>query len=190
MLPWTLTDSDAKNIYTSMCNWYNSPSNLPNRVNDTGVFFGFDNFTRDKLWYCIEYLRKRYGLGWFSDDNTQRKNALSQIAAELYQIFDGQVDEAGIFKFLHWVYNFAKQDADAVKYFSGGGFSIVDTISKVFDTKVATPTKNAVDNVSYGLTVPSLKSLMPDYSSLLKLGLIVGGGIFLVKFLENRARRI
>ena len=191
MLPWTLTDSDAKNIYTAMCNWYNSPSNLPNRVNDTGVFFGFDNFTRDKLWYCIEYLRKRYGLGWFSDDYTQRKNALNQIAAELYQIFDGQVDEAGILKFLNWVYNFAKNDADAVKYFSeGGGFSVIDTISKVFDTKVATPTKNAVENVSYGLTVPSLKSLMPDYSSLLKLGLIVGGGIFLVKFLENRTRRI
>lgn len=55
---WALTDSGAKNIYTKMCNWYNSPENLPNKLNDTAGFKGYPNFTRDKLYYCIEYLKR------------------------------------------------------------------------------------------------------------------------------------
>lgn len=190
MLPWVLTDADAKNIYTAMCKWYDSPSNLPNKLNDTGVFFGFNNFTRDKLWYCIEYLKKRYSLGWFSDNYTQRSEALRQVAAELYQIFDGQVDENGILKFLNWVYNFAKNDADAVKYFSGGGFGIIEAITKTVENTIVAPTKTAVENVSYGMSVPSLKSLLPDNTTMVKWGLIIGGGLILWKFFENRTRRI
>ncbi|MBR4414428.1 MAG: hypothetical protein IKS59_03820 [Aeriscardovia sp.] len=190
MLPWTLTDSDAKNIYTAMCKWYASPSNLPNKVNDTGVFFGYPNFTRDKLWYCIEYLKKQHGKGWFTEDYNARMSALRQIANELYDIFAGQVDTAGILKFLTWVYNFAKQNQQAVNYFGGANYSLLDNMVNTVTQTVVEPVKQAAETVSYAVQVPSLKSLLPDNMTLLKWGLIIGGGLYVWKFLENRTKRI
>lgn len=190
MLPWILTDSEAKNIYNAMCKWYNSPSNLPNRVGDTGVFFGFANFTRDKLWYCIEFLKKNYSLGWFNEDYTTRNNALETIAAALFEVFGGAVDIAGIKKFLVWVYNFAKSDVDAVKYFQGGNFTLLDNVAKTVEQTIVEPVKEAAQSVTYAIQYPSLKSLLPDNWTLVKWGLIIGGGIYLWKFFENRANRI
>lgn len=190
MLPWTLTDSEAKNIYNAMCKWYNSPSNLPNRVNDTGVFFGFANFTRDKLWFCIETLKKLYSSGWFTDDYSKRTAALDKIAAALFETFGGAVDVAGIKKFLVWVYNFAKQDVDATKYFQGGSFSLIDSMAKTVNETVVEPVKQAAENVNYAISYPSLKSLLPDNWTLLKWGLIIGGGLYVWKFFENRTKRI
>ena len=190
MLPWTLTDSDAKNIYNAMCKWYNSPSNLPNRVNDTGVFFGYPNFTRDKLWYCIEYLKKQHGKGWFTDDYSARQKALREITAELAEIFSHQVDENGILKFLNWVYNFAKQDQSAVNYFGGANYSLLDNIANTVQQTIVEPVKEAANTVAYAVQVPSLKSLLPDNMTLLKWGMIIGGGLYLWKFLENRTKRI
>ena len=190
MLPWTLTDSDAKNIYNALCKWYNSPDNLPNKVNDTGVFFGYANFTRDKLWYCIEYLKKSHGKGWFTDDFDARSKALQEIAAELYDVFAKQVDYNGIYKFLNWVYNFAKNNAAAVNYFGGANYSLLDNMANTIQQTVVEPIKTATNTVAYGLSVPSLKSLLPDNMTLLKWGAIIGGGLYIWKFLENRTKRI
>lgn len=190
MLQWTLTDSGAKNIYNAMCKWYNSPSNLPNHVGDTGVFFGFQNFTRDKLWYCIEQLKKNYSLGWFTDDYNNRMTALDKISNELYKTFGGSVDISGIKKFLSWVYNFAKNDVDAIKYFSGGDYSLLDNISKTVQTTIVEPVKEVAQDINYAISYPSLKSLLPDNLTLLKWGLIIGGGLYVWKFLENRTKRI
>lgn len=190
MLPWTLTDPDAKNIYNYMCKWYNSPSNLPNRVGDTGVFFGFANFTRDKLLFCIETLKKLYSTGWFTDDYNKRNSALDKIAATLFDTFGGAVDIAGIKKFLVWVYNWAKQDKDGVNYFQGGSFGLVDSMAKTVQETVIDPVKSAADTVSYAVSYPSFKSILPDNWTLLKWGLIIGGGLYVWKFLENRTKRI
>lgn len=190
MLPWTLTDNDAKNIYNALCKWYNSPENLPNSVNDKGVFFGYANFDRPKLWYCIEYLKKKHGKGWFTDDFNARSNALQVIAAELYDIFAKQVDYNGIYKFLNWVYNFAKQNTAAVNYFGGANYSLVDNMVNTLQTTIVEPVKQAAETVSYAVQVPSLKTILPDNKTLLKWGLIIGGGIYAWKFFENRTKRI
>ena len=177
MLPWSLTDSEAKNIYNALCKWYNSPENLPNRVGDTGVFFGYANFTRDKLWYCIEYLKKNYGKGWFTDNSTKRRSALLSIASELYDIFDKQVDANGIFKFLNWVYAFAAKNESAVKYFGGGNYTILDNIVNTAQQTIVEPMKQASENVAYAVSVPTLTSLLPNKSTVIKWGLIIGGGL-------------
>ena len=190
MLPWILTDSEAKNIYNAMCKWYGSPSNLPNRVRDTGVFFGYPKFTRDKLWFCIETLKKNYGLGWFTDDYAARNAALESIATALYNTFGGAVELSGIKKFLSWVYNFAKNDVDAVKYFQGGSYSMLDNAIKTVEQTIVEPVKDAAQTVTYAINYPSLKSLLPDNLTLLKWGLIIGGGLYVWKFLENRTKRI
>ena len=189
-LAWTLTDTQAKNIYNALYKWYDSPSNFPNYQTGAGVFFGYANYTLDKLYYTIEALKKLYSLGWFSDNYTQRSSAINQIAAKLYDTFAGQVDKAGIVKFCNWVYNFAKSNESAVKYFSGGSFNVIDTAGIVLDDVLVKPIEKAAENISYMVNYPSLKSILPDNMTILKWGLLIGGGIYILKFLENRARRI
>lgn len=190
MLPWALTDTEAKNIYNALYKWYNSPSNFPNYQTGSGVFFNFPNFTLDKLYFCIETLKKNYSLGWFTDNYSARQAALSKIAKSLYDVFAGQVLEDGIYKFLNWVYNFAKNNESAVKYFSGGNFSVIDTAAVVLDEVAVKPITSAVETVKYAVDYPSLKNLLPDNWTLLKWGLIIGGGLYVWKFFENRTKKI
>lgn len=190
MLPWSLTDTEAKNIYNALYKWYNSPSNFPNYQNGSGVFYNYPNFTLDKLYYCIEALKNNYSLGWFTADFTKRQTALTTLSNSLYNVFAGQVDASGIYKFLQWVYNFAKQNESAVKYFSGGNFSIIDSAAVVLDEVAVKPITSAVDTVKYAIDYPSLKNLLPDNWTLLKWGLIIGGGLYVWKFLENRTKKI
>ena len=191
MLPWALTDSQAKNIYNALYKWFDSPSNFPNYQTGAGVFFGYANYTLDKLYYTIEAAKKYYSLGWFTDNYAERTAAIDKLSTILYDIFAGQVDKAGIKKFLTWIYNFAKQNESAVKYFSGGsGFGVLDTAAVVLDEVAVKPIKAAAENISYAVSYPSLKSLLPDNMTLLKWGLIIGGGLYVWKFLENRTKRI
>ena len=191
MLPWALTDSQAKNIYNALYKWYDAPNNFPNYSTGKGVFFGFANFTLDKLYYCIEALKKYYSLGWFTTDYAARQGAFEKLANTLYDTFAGQVEKDGIKKFLNFVYTFAKSNESAVKYFSGGGsFNLIDTAAVSLDEVVVKPISKAVENISYAVEYPSLKNLLPDNMTLLKWGLIIGGGLYLWKFLENRANRI
>ena len=110
MLPWALTDSQAKNIYNALYKWFNSPSNFPNYQTGAGVFFGYANYTLDKLYYTIEAAKKYYSLGWFTDNFEKRNAAIDKLSTILYDVFAGQVEKAGIKKFLTWIYNFAKQN--------------------------------------------------------------------------------
>jgi hypothetical protein len=191
MLAWALTDSQAKNIYNALYKWYDSPSNFPNYQTGAGVFFGFANYTRDKLYYTIEAAKKYYSLGWFTDNFDQRNAAMDKLSSILYDVFAGQVEKAGIKKFLTWIYNFAKSNESAVKYFSGvDGFNVLDTAAVVLDEVAVKPIKSVAENVSYAVSYPSLKSLLPDNITLLKWGLIIGGGLYVWKFLENRTKRI
>ena len=160
MLPWALTDSQAKNIYNALYKWYDSPANFPNYQTGAGVFFNFANYTLDKLYYTIEAAKKYYSLGWFTDNYAERNAAIDKLSTTLYDIFAGQVDKAGIKKFLSWIYNFAKQNESAVKYFSGGaGFGVLDTAAVVLDEVAVKPIKSAAESISYALSYPSLKSL-------------------------------
>lgn len=189
-LAWTLTDHDAKNVYNAMARHYGN-QNMPTALKDyTGVFYGFANFTKDKLWYCIEFLKKNYGKGWFTTDATKRKAALTAIANELYDIFSRSVDFDGIYKFLVWVYSFAKSNGDAVKYFGGANYSLLDNMAATAKQTIVEPVKQAAENVSYAVSIPSLKTLLPDNMTLLKWGVIIGGGLYLWKFIENRTKRI
>lgn len=191
MLPWALTDSQAKNIYNALYKWYDSPSNFPNYQTGSGVFFGYANYTLDKLYYTIEAAKKYYSLGWFTDNFEKRTAAIDKLSTILYDVFSGQVEKAGIKKFLTWIYNFSKQNESAVKYFSGGaGFGVLDTAAVVLDEVAVKPIKSVAENVSYAVSYPSLKSLLPDNMTLLKWGLLIGGGLYVWKFFENRTKRI
>lgn len=180
-LAWSITDNDAKNIYTKMCNWYNSPENLPNKVNDTGVFFGYANFTRDKLYYCIEFLKNKFGRGWFTSDADERREVLRELANELYSIFGGSVDSNGIYKFLNWVYNFAAHDTAAVNYFQGGYYSLLQSMTDTAKSTIVEPLNEVVENVKYAVNYPSFTMSNP----LIKWGLIFGGGILIYKTLKR-----
>lgn len=187
---WAITDNDAKNIYTKMCNWYNSPNNLPNKLKDTGVFFGYANFTRDKLYYCIEFLKNNYGRGWFTSDGDERREVLRDLANELYTIFGGSVDSNGIFKFLNWVYNFAAHDTAAVNYFQGGYYSLLQSMKDTAKNKIVEPLNEVVDDVKYAVNYPSFTMSNPliKYSlsnPWIKWGLIFGGGILIYKTLKR-----
>lgn len=179
---WALTDSGAKNIYTKMCNWYNSPDNLPNNLNDTAGFKGYPNFTRDKLYYCIEYLKKNFGRGWFNDQFDERAEVLNDLAQELAQIFGGTVDAAGIKTFLNWVYNFAKHDTDALNYFQGGYYSIIQSMTDAAKTNILDPVNKAVETVKYGVSYPVLTLENP----VIKWGLVVGVGFLIYKMFSKR----
>lgn len=172
-LAWTLTDSGAKGIYTRMCNYYDSPENLPNAVNTTGVFFGYKNFTRDKLWYCIQYLKENFGKGWFSSDGEQRRAVLRELANGLYSVFGGAVDADGIYKFLNWVYSFAAHDTTALNYFQKGYYSYLDTIKDSVEKNIVEPTKEAADAVSYAVNFPALTFSNP----LVKYGIFALAGL-------------
>lgn len=184
-LPWTLTDSQAKNIYNALYKWYNSPNNFPNYSTGSGVFFNFANYTLDKLYYTIEFLKKTYPTGWFSEDYSQRSSAINAIANELYNVFAGQVSLAAIVKFCNWVYNFAKNNPDAVNYFAGGGFDILDTASNILNEVVVKPIESAVETISYGVSYPSLESLLPETKTLVKWGLLIGGGLILWNYIKK-----
>ena len=155
------------------------------------MFFGFANYTLDKLYYTIEAAKKYYSLGWFNDNFDQRNAAIDKLSTILYDVFAGQVEKAGIKKFLNFIYNFAKSNESAVKYFSSGaGFNVLDTAAVVLDEVAVKPIKAVAENVSYAVSYPSLKSLLPDNMTLLKWGLLIGGGLYVWKFLENRTKRI
>ena len=191
MLPWTLTDTQAKSIYNALYKWYDSPSNFPNYQTGAGVFFNFPNYTLDKLYYTIEYLKNNYNLGWFTDDWIARNNAISKVAAGLSEVFDNQVSVDGIKKFCNWVYNFAKKNEAATKYFtSGGSFNVLDTAAMALDDVLVKPASQAIENISYAVNYPSLKSITPSFTTLIKWGAIVGGVLYVWKFFENRVSKI
>lgn len=180
-LPWALTDSQAKDIYTRMCNYFNSPNNFPNRVNDTGVFFGFANYTRDKLWYSIEYLKNNYSRGWFTDDFEDRSEILHSLANELYSIFGGSVDVAGIYKFLAYVYSWASNDLTAQNYFQGGAYSGLQHLLDTATEKISNPVNEVIETVKYGVNYPSFTLENP----LIKWAAIAGGAILIYNMLKR-----
>lgn len=181
-VPWTLTDSQAKNIYNRLCSYYGSPDNLPNNYKDTGVFFGYANFTRDKLYYCIEYLKKNFSRGWFNEDFDERSTILHELASQLYSIFWNQVDVAGIYKFLSWVYNFTRNDVTALNYFQGGQYSSLQNMIDTATQKIVEPASEAIETIKYGVSYPTMKLSNP----LVKWGLIIGGGYVIFKLINKR----
>lgn len=181
-LAWTLTDPQAKNVYSSMCSYYDSPENLPNALKDTGVFAGYANFMRDKLYYCIQYLKENFGRGWFTSDGEARREILRKIANELADIFGGSVEMAGINKFLHWVYSFAAHDTSALNYFQKGYYSYLDTLKNAVEKKIVEPINEAAESVSYAVNFPALTVENP----LIKYGLWAVGGFILYKVITKR----
>lgn len=173
-MSFAVTDSSAKNIYKTLYSYYNG-ANLPD--NDTGVFFGFANYTRDKLIYTIEFMKRQYGLGWFTNVYETRAAAIDKISKALYTAFNQSVAIAGIKKFCNWVYSFAKNDTDAARYFAGeSDYSYFDALFKDISENVSNKVSNAVETVSYGINYPSIDKITPSKSTILKWGLILGGG--------------
>ena len=186
-MSFTLTDTDAKNIYSALYRYYGGQQ-LPD--NDTGVFFDTPNFTRDKLYYCIEALKRYWGKGWYTEDATKRTQELKNIASILYVSFDSTVDVNKIYKFLVWCYSWARKDADAVAYFQGGDYSMFDDLKKNIGGKISSTASNVAETVSYGVNYPTVSSLTPKTSTIVKWGVIIGLGLIAVKFVEKRLARL
>lgn len=181
-VPWAISDTKAKSIYTRMCNYYNSPDNLPNHINDSGVFYGYDNFTRDKLWYCVEFMKQKWGDGWFTNDYSTRSTALRNIANQLYNTFGGSVNVDGIFKFLNWIYSFANHDTTALEYFQKGYYDYAKGLLDTATNAIVYPVTEVVEDIAYGLKQPSFTWSNPA----VKWGLIIGGGILAYKLIKGR----
>lgn len=182
-MAFTVSDSSAKNIYTTMYKYYNG-AQMPD--NETGVFFGFANFTRDKLIYCIEFAKKQYGLGWFTSDYETRSKAIEKMAKALYIAFNQTVNIDGIKKFLNWIYSFATHDQDAAAYFSGNSdWSYFDALFKDVSENVGQKFENIKETISYGVNYPVLEKSTPATSTIVKWGVIIGGGLLAVHFAKK-----
>ena len=73
-MAWKLQDTDAKNVYNALYRHY-AGQQLPD---GSGVFFGFENFTQDKLYYCIEALKRYWSLGWYTTDAAARRQSVAR----------------------------------------------------------------------------------------------------------------
>lgn len=186
-MSFVLTDSDAENIYNAIYRHYGGQQ-LPD--NNTGVFFDTPNFTLEKLYYCIEALKKYWGKGWYTTNAAIRKKALESIANILYVSFDSSVDVSKIYKFLVWCYTWATKDPDGVAYFEGGTYSLFDDLKKNISGKVSSAASSAAETISYSVNYPTFTSLTPKTSTIVKWGVILGLGFFAVKFLEKRLSKI
>lgn len=185
-MSYKVTDSSAKNIYYSMSAWYNADV-VPGILETDKTFFGFKNFNLDKLYYCIQYLRENYSVGWFTENYTERTAAITRLANALYVIFDGEVEIAAIKKFIVFVYNFAKQDADAVAYFTNGeSYGIVSALAKEVKNSVGENVSTIAENIAYGVKYPSLSSLAPDWGTIAKWGLLIGGSLFVINHFSKK----
>lgn len=189
-MAFSITDTDAKNVYNALFRHY-AGQNLPD---GSGVFFGFANFTKDKLIYCIESLKKHYSMGWNTTNAINRKAALEKIAGMIYTSFDGAVEQNGIYKFLCWVYSFTQKDPDIVDYFKGDSYGLFEDVYKNVTNKVSSAASSAAETVSYGVKYPSLENsvnalsnaITPKTSTLIKWGLVIGAGWFVWRFIEKR----
>lgn len=183
-MSFVVTDSSAKNIYKTMRDYY-AGQQMPD--DDTGVFFGFANYTRPKLIYTIEFLKRQYGLGWFTTNMADKEAAFNKIANALYTAFDQTVSRDGIKKFCNWVLAWARKDEDAAQYFAGTkDWGVIDALFKSVGDTVSSKISNAVETVEYGLNVPSFERVTPTGGTLLKWGLIVGGGFLAVKYVSKK----
>lgn len=183
-MAFVVTDSSAKNIYSKMYRYYGG-RNMPD--NDTGVFFGFANFTRDKIIYCIEFLKRQFGAGWFTTDYATRKAALDKICTALYTAFNQTVSKDALFKFCSWVYTFTANDADALNYFIGqSDYGVLDDLWNSATETISNKVSNAVETISYGVSYPSLEKITPKTGTLVKWGLIIGGGLLAVNYITKK----
>lgn len=184
-MSFVVTDSSAKNIYKTMREYY-AGQQMPD--DDTGVFFNFANYTRPKLIYTIEFLRRQYGLGWFTNNMAEKEAAFNKIANALYIAFDQTVSKNGIIKFCNWVLAFARKDPDAAAYFEGSKeWGALDALFKSVGDTVTNKISNAVETVEYGLNVPTaFESATPKTSTLVKWGLMVGGGLLAVNYISKK----
>jgi hypothetical protein len=145
------------------------------------VFAGYANFTRDKLYYCIQFLKENFGRGWFTSDGGTRREILSKLANELSDIFGASVETSGINKFLHWVYSFAAHDTSALNYFQKGYYSYLDTLKNTVEKKIVEPVNEVAESVSYAVNFPALTVKNP----LIKYGLWAAGGFILYKIIKK-----
>lgn len=182
-MSFAVTDSSAKNIYTTMYQYY-SGQQMPD--NDTGVFFGFANYTKDKLIYTIEFLKKQYGLGWFTTDFEQKTKAFDKIAKALYIAFNQSVSIDGIKKFCNWVLSFARKDADAAAYFSGQkDWGYFDALFKDISETAAQKFENINETIEYGINYPVLEKSTPTTGTIVKWGVIIAGGLVALHFVKK-----
>lgn len=143
-------------IYKRMWDYY-AGRQMP--ANNQGVFFDTPNFTQKRCIECIEFLQNNYGSGWFTEDSVLRQGVLNTLAGDLYAIFDGQVDRYKIYKFLCWVYSFAKTDQTAIDYFKNGvSYGALSYYTEKVANKITGDVKKVADNVNYGVSVPTITS--------------------------------
>lgn len=183
-MAFEITDSSAKNIYRTLYSYY-SGQQLPD--DSTGVFFSFANYTKDKLIYTIEFMKKHFGLGWFTDDYATRSAAIDKMARALYTAFNQTVSIAGIKKFCNWVYSFATHDTDAANYFAGNAdYSYFDALFKDVSTNLGDKVTNAIETVEYGIKYPSIEKITPTRGTLVKWGLLGLGAILGIKYISKK----
>lgn len=75
-------------------------------------------------------------------------------------------------------------------YFQGGDYSLFDDLKKNIGGRVSSAVSNAAETVAYGVNYPTVTTLTPKTSTIVKWGVIIGLGFIAVKFVEKRLARL
>lgn len=146
----------AKYIYNLMYDYYGG-GQFPQIIKNRQFYFGYENFTEDKMIECIEFLQKNYATGWLTDDRLTALSILNTLAGDLYVKFDAKIDYSGIYKFLTWIYSFAMNDKTAESYFRGAN---TPSAASYYIDKAAAAVSSAGKSVT-----DTVKAIVPDISS-------------------------
>lgn len=151
-----MASSSAKYIYNKMYDYYGGQQ-FPAALQGRKYFFDINNFTEEKMVECIEFLQKNYGAGWLTGDQAKDTAVLSVLANDLYVKFDSTISLSGIYKFLCWVYAYAKKDSTAKDYFKG----LTTTSSVNYYLEKAADTLQTGSNT----VTNAVKAVVPDITS-------------------------
>ena len=171
--------TEANKVYEAVYNFYGGRQ-LPN--DESGVFFGFDGCNKVVLLYIINSMRDNWALGWYTDNDTARAAAFSEIAADVWTESGFKASIPGIIKFENWVFVATKDNANMQRYFAGGEYGQLTNISDAITNAVSTVTNTAVDIVKTVITVPSESAgLVAKLAPAVKWAAIIWGASKLLK---------
>lgn len=175
--------SEANNVYEALYKFYGGRQ-LPTGTND--VFFGFPGCTKTVCLVTINAMRDNWGLGWFTDNKTQRDAAFSEIAAGVWMDSKFNADINGIIKFENWVYVAAKSSSAMQGYFAGGDYGDLTNIATAARDAINSIVSTGKDIVTSVLTVPGDSvNLVTKLTPFLKWAAILWGVSKVVKVLKK-----
>ena len=180
--------NEANNAYNAVRRFYGSQGERHLPADENGLFMDFAGVNKIVLLVTINAMRENWDLGWFTNDNTQRAAAFSEIAAEVWMLDKFQCDINGIIKFENWVFVACNANENLIRYFSGGVYgdlTDVFTTTKEKITDIATSAKDVITDI---VTIPGESvNLVSKIGPWLKWIVIIYGASKILDFITEKA---